>query len=88
MAQHKEILINLPISLRYSPQIHFEYDRNITNHHIEIHGDDDDKLDGDDVRSIVIVSVGVVVMLLMWMVARYSKEDRSDRWGIILLFIT
>ena len=77
MTQNKEILINLPISLRYSPPLYFDYDKNITNHHIEIHKDND-RLDGDDVRSIVIVSVGVVVMLLMWMVARYSKETESD----------
>ena len=83
MAGNKEILINLPISLKYSPQIwnwtkHFNHDQNITTHHIEIH-DNDDELSDDDVRSIIIVIVGTIIMLLMWMVAKYSKEDRPHR---------
>ena len=45
--------------------------RNITTHHIEIHSDHD-----DDISSIVIVGVGIVMMIVMWILHKCSKEDR------------
>ena len=44
------------------------YDDNITKHD-----------DHDDVTSIVIVGVGIVMMIVMWIAHKYSKEDRQIR---------
>ena len=60
-----------------------EYDRNITKHHTDIHSDDDDDNDdNDDVTSIVIVGVGIVMIIFMLILQKWSKEDRSERYAI------
>ena len=82
MPDSEEILINIPISVKYAPQVwnwtkHIEYARNITKHHIEIQNNEHDD---DNVRSIVIVCVGVAMMMVMWIVHKFSKDDRSRRY--------
>merc|ERR1712173_321008 len=76
MAKSKEILTNLPLDLKYYPQLwnrekDFESGRNITKYPIEIFNFED----SDDVRSIVIIIVGVILMFLVLILAKYSKED-------------
>ena len=56
-----------------------EYDRNVTKHHTDTHSDDN-----DDVTSIVIVGVGIVMIIFMLILQKWSKEDRSERYAIAL----
>ena len=46
------------------------------NGDITKHGDHD-----DDVTSIVIVGVGIILMIVMWFAHKYSKEDTQIRWA-------
>eukprot|EP00092_Neocalanus_flemingeri_P035716 GFUD01038887.1.p1 GENE.GFUD01038887.1~~GFUD01038887.1.p1 ORF type:complete len:143 (-),score=35.56 GFUD01038887.1:24-452(-) len=55
-----------------------EYDRNITKYHAEERDEH-----GDDLTSIVIVGMGILVMIVMWIFHKYSKEDRSRRCCIL-----
>ena len=69
MAKSKEILTNLPLDLKYYPQMwnrekDFENGRNITKFPIEIYNFED-TINSDDVRSIVIIIVGVILMFLV-----------------------
>ena len=80
MSAKGEVLVNIPMSLKFSPQLSnwtktLEHGGNITKHHIEIHSDSD-----EDVSSVVIVSVGLIMMILMLIAHKCSKEERS-RYG-------
>ena len=76
-----KVLSNLRMSILPAPPFWnwtriLEYERNITKHHTETHSDHD-----DDVTSIVIVGVGIVMMILMWILHKCSKEDRPRRYA-------
>ena len=64
--------LTFPAIIRTAPfwnwtRIHV-YDDDITKHD-----------DHDDVTSIVIVGAGIVMMIVMWIAHKYSKEDKQIR---------
>ena len=65
--------LTFPAIIRTAPFLNWTrihvYDGDITKH-----GDHD-----DDVTSMVIVAVGIVMMIVMWIAHKYSKEDRQIR---------
>ena len=54
------------------------YNKNITRHHIRIHEDH-----ADGVTSLVIVSVGIVLMIVMLVLHKYSQDDRRENEDMI-----
>ena len=50
------------------------YNKDITRHHIRIHDDHD-----DDVTSLMIVCVGIVLMIVMLVLHKCSQDDRPVR---------
>ena len=78
MSEKEDIFINLSKQMQVPPQLWnwtalLEHARNITKHNIEKHGYSD--IGDDDVSSIVIVSIGIIMMIVMWIMHKYSKEE-------------
>ena len=75
------MVTNMTMSILPSPPFWnwtriLHYDRNSIKHDGDVHDDDDDDT---GVTYVLIVGMGILVMIVMWIFHKYSKEDRPRR---------